>query len=67
MSKYFPQPKFLGGRLKVELDMTNYTTKSDLINDTGVDTSKFAKIVDLSSLKSNVDKSDIDKLKKYTN
>ena len=67
MSKYFPQPKFLGGRLKVELDMTNYATKSDLINDTGVDTSKFAKIVDLSSLKSNVDKSDIDKLKKYTN
>ena len=67
MSEYFPQPKFLGGRVKVELDLTNYTTKSDLINDTGVDTSKFAKKVDLSSLKSNVDKSDIGKLKKSTN
>ena len=67
MSEYFPQPKFLGGRVKVELDMTNYTTKSDLINDTGAGTSKFAKKVDLSSLKSNVDKSDIDKLKKCTN
>ena len=53
--------------MKVELDLTNYTTKSDLINDTGVDTSKFPKQVDLSSLNSNVDKSDIDKLKKCTN
>ena len=32
-------------------------------NATGVDTSKFAKKVDLASLKSNVDKLDIDKLK----
>ena len=30
----------------------------------GVDTSKFAKKVDLANLKSNVDKLDIDKLKK---
>ena len=67
MSEYFPQPKYLGERVKVELDMTNYTTKSNLINDTGVGTSKFAKKVDLSSLKSNVDKSDTDKLKKCTN
>ena len=67
MSEYFPLPKYLGGRVKVELDMTNYTTKSDLINDTGAGTSKFAKKVDLSSLKSNVDKSDINKLKKCTN
>ena len=43
----FPQPKFLGGRVKVELDFTNYTAKSDLINYAGVDTSKFAKEVDL--------------------
>ena len=67
MSEYFPLPKYLEGRVKVELDMTNYTTKSDLINDTGAGTSKFAKKVDLSSLKSNVDKSDIDKFKKCTN
>ena len=43
--------------------MSNYATKADLINPTGVGTSKFAKKVDLASLKSNVDKLDIDKLK----
>ena len=49
--------------MKVELDLSNYATKADLKNATGVDTSKFAKKVDLASLKSNVDKLDIDKLK----
>ena len=29
--------------MKVELDLSNYTTKADLKNATGVDTSKFAK------------------------
>ena len=43
--------------------MFNYATKADLKNATGVDTSKFAKKVDLASLKSNVEKLDIDKLK----
>ena len=65
MTEYFPQPKFLAGRVEVELDLTNYALKSDLKNDTSGDTSKFAKKVGLSSLKSNVDKSDIDKLKKF--
>ena len=37
--------------------------KQILKNVTGVDTSKFAKKVDLTSLKSNVDKLDVDKLK----
>ena len=64
MTEYFTEPKFLGGRVKIESDLTNYATKSDLKNDTGGDTSKFAKKVGLSSLKSNVDKSDIDTLKK---
>ena len=63
MSKDFPQPKSLGGRVKVELDLPKYTTKADLKNVTGVDTSKFAKKVDLANSKSNVDKLDIDKLK----
>ena len=49
--------------MKDELDLNNYETKSDLKIDTGGDTSKFAKKVGLSSLKSNVDKSDIGKLK----
>ena len=43
--------------------MSNYATKADLKNPTCVDTSKFAKKVDLANLKSDVDKLDIDKLK----
>ena len=43
MSEYFPEPKSSGGRVKVELDLFNYTTKADLKNARGVDTSKFAK------------------------
>ena len=44
--------------------MSNYATKADLKYATGIDASFFAKKVDLASLKSNVDKLDIDKLKK---
>ena len=65
MSEYFPEPKSLGERMKIELDLSNYATKAGLKNATGVDTSKFAKKIDLVNLKSNVDKCrlDIDKLK----
>ena len=49
--------------MKVELDLSYYTTKADLKNATGVDTCKFAKDVDLASLETNVDKLDIDKVK----
>ena len=63
MSEYFPELNTSGGRVKVELDLSNYATKSDLKNATGIDTSKFAKKVDLASLKFNVDKLDIDRLK----
>ena len=52
------EPKYLGGKVKVELDLSNYLTK-DLKNATGADTSK----VDLANLKSDVGKCDIDKLK----
>ena len=48
--------------MKVELDFSNYAIKADLKNATCVDISKFAKKVDLGSLKSNVDKLDVDKL-----
>ena len=48
--------------MKVELDLPNYATKADLKNAAGVDTSKFAKKVNLVSLKSEIDKLDIDKL-----
>ena len=63
MSEYFPEPKSSGGRAKIELDLSNYVTKADLKNATGVDTSNFARKLDLARLKSNVGKLDIDKLK----
>ena len=49
--------------MKVKLDLSNYPTKADLKNATGVDTSKIPKKVDLVNLKCNVDKLDPDKLK----
>ena len=63
MSEYFPEPKSFGGRVKVELDLSNYATKTDLENATGVDTLSFAKNIDLAYLKSDIDKLYIDKLK----
>ena len=63
MSEYFPEPNSSGGRANVELDLSNYATKADLKNATGVAKSKFAKKVHLANLKSDVDKLDIDKLK----
>ena len=63
MSDYFPEPKFFGGRVRVVLDLANYATKANSKNATGLNTSKFAKRVDLDNLKSDVDKLDIDKLK----
>ena len=43
MSEYFPKPKSLGAKVKDEFDLSNYATKSDLKNTTGVDTSSLAK------------------------
>ena len=43
MRKYYPEPKSSRGGVKVELDLSNYATKADLGNATGVDTSEFAK------------------------
>ena len=48
--------------MKIELDLI-VQPKTDLKNATGIDRSSFAKKVDLTSWKSNVDKLDIDKLK----
>ena len=45
MSEYFPKPKFLEGNMKVELNLSNYVTKADLKQATGVNTLKFAKTV----------------------
>ena len=63
MSEYFIEPKSFQRKVKVKLDLSNYATKADLINEAGVGTSNLAKKVDLASLKSNVDKLDTEKLK----
>ena len=44
MSEYFPEPKSSGERVTLELDLSDYATKADLKNVTGVDTAKFLKI-----------------------
>ena len=51
---------------QVELIFSNYATKSDIENASGVDTSEFAKKANLACLISNIDKLDIDKLEQVT-
>ena len=64
MTQYFPKPyEPFGGDINVQVDLSNYATKSDLKNATGIDTSKVAVKSDLTSLKAEVDKLDIAKLK----
>ena len=48
---------------KLELDLSNYATKTDLKNITHVDVSSFASKTNLAALKTEVDKIDTDKLK----
>ena len=63
MSQYFPKMfKSFGGNINVKVDLSNYVTKTDLKNVTHVDTSSFALKTNLASLKTEVDKLDIDKL-----
>ena len=63
MSQYFPKPfRSFGGNINVKVDLSNYATKTDLKNVTHVDTSSFALKTNLASLKTEVDKLDIDKL-----
>ena len=47
MSEYFPELESLGGKVKLELDFSNYATKTDFKNETGIDTSSSAKKTDL--------------------
>ena len=65
MSEYFLKLKSLVANEKVEIDLANYATKTDLKNATKLNTSDFAKKIDLAHLKSDVDKLDIDELKMY--
>ena len=58
----FPTPLSDCKIIKVDVDLSNYTTKKDINDITHVDTSNFALKTNLSSLKTKVDKRDIDKL-----
>ena len=63
MSQYFPKPyKPFGGNINVKVHLSNYATKTDIKNISHVDTSSFALKTNLASLKTEVDKLDIDKL-----
>ena len=43
MTRYFAESHICSkSKIKVELDLSNYTTKSDLKNAAGVDTSQFS-------------------------
>ena len=60
---YYPPYKISSNNVKVELDLTNYATKTDLKHITHVDASSFASKNNLAALKTEVDKIDKDKLK----
>ena len=50
----------------MEIDFSNYATKSDFKNETDVHTLTFAKKADSSDLKLDIEKLDIDKLERST-
>ena len=63
MSEYFPKAfRSFGTNVNVNVDLSNYATKTDLKNVTHVDTSSFVLKTNLSNLKTEVDKLHIDKL-----
>ena len=63
MSQYFPKTyELFGGDINVKVDLSNCATKTDLKNVSQVDVSSFALKSNLASLKTEVDKLDIDKL-----
>ena len=64
MSQYIPKPfnSNFGDSIKVKIDLSNYATKTDIKNISHVDTLSFALKTNLDTLKTEVDKSNIDKL-----
>ena len=63
MIQYFSKPfRSFGGNINVKVDLSNYSTKTDLKNVTDVDTLSFALKANLASRKTEVDKLDVDKL-----
>ena len=63
ISQYFPKPfRHFGGNINVKIHLSNYPTKTDLKNLTHVDTLSSVLKKYLGSLKTEVDKLDINKL-----
>ena len=62
MSRRFPPYKSSGESIKANLNLNDYATKTDLKNVTHVDDRSFASKTNLASLKTEVEKLDIDKL-----
>ena len=63
MSQYFPKPyEPFGGDINVKVDLSNYAIKTDIKNISHFNNSSFALKANLSNLKTEIDKLDIDKL-----
>ena len=63
MSQYFPKPfRSFGWNINVKVDLSNHATKADIKNISHVDTSIFQLKTNLATLKTEVDRLDIDKL-----
>ena len=60
---FFSRSRRFRRDIKVKLDLSNYATKTNFKNVTHVDVSSFASKTNLASLKTEVDKIDIEKLK----
>ena len=63
MSQYFPKPfRSFRRNINVKVDLSSQATKTDLKNVTHIDTSSFGLRTNLASLKTEVNKLNIDKL-----
>ena len=60
---YFPPDSHSKKKIEVELDLSNYATKSELKNVIGFDTSEFDEKTYLAKLKSEIEELDVDRLK----
>ena len=63
MSTYYPPFRSSCNNIKVELDLANYATKTDLKNIIHVDVSTYVSKTNLAALKREVDNIDVDELK----
>ena len=62
MRQCFPK-EYRGGNIIFKIDLSNYVTNTDLQKAPGVDRSNFAAKPDLASLKTELDKTEFEKLK----